>query len=62
MPPYSYLLCFVLFLMWAIFKDFLEFDTILLPLYVLVFWLRGRWDLGYPTTDQSHTPCWKVKS
>ena len=34
MPPYSYLLCFVLFLMWAIFKDFLEFDTILLPLYV----------------------------
>ena len=62
MPPYSYLLCFVLFLMWAIFKDFLEFDTILLPLYVLVFWLRGRWDLGYPTTDRSHTPCWKVKS
>lgn len=30
MPQYSYLLCFVLFLMWAIFKDFLEFDTVLL--------------------------------
>ena len=62
MPPYSYLFRFVLFLMWTIFKDFLEFVAILLPLYVLVFWLQGRWDLGYLTTDRSHTPCWKVKS
>lgn len=45
MPQYSYLLCFVLFLMWAIFKDFLEFDTILLPLYVLVFGCHV--DLGH---------------
>ena len=31
------------FLMWTIVKDFIEFVTILLLFYVLVFWLWGRW-------------------
>ena len=29
--------------MWTIVKDFIEFVTILLLFYVLVFWLWGRW-------------------
>ena len=32
-------------LMWTIFKVFIEFVTILLLLYVLVFWLQGMWVL-----------------
>ena len=31
-------------LMWTIFKVFIEFVTILLLFYVLVFWPRGTWD------------------
>ena len=34
------------FLMWSIFKVFIEFVTILLLLYVLFFWPRGMWDLS----------------
>ena len=45
------------FLMWAIFKVFIEFVTILLLFYVLVFWPRGTWDLSFPTRDQTCTPC-----
>ena len=43
--------------MWTIFKDFIEFVTILLLFYVLVFWPRGMWDLSSPTRDRIHTPC-----
>ena len=45
----------VFFLMWDIFKVFIEFFTILLLLYVLVFWPWGMWDLSAPTSDQIHT-------
>ena len=45
------------FLMWTIFKAFIEFVTTMLLFYVLVFWLRGTWDLSAPTRDQTHTPC-----
>ena len=33
-------------LMWAIFKVFIEFVTILLLFCVLVFWPGGMWDLS----------------
>ena len=32
--------------MWTIFKVSIQFVTILLLFYVLVFWLRGMWDLS----------------
>ena len=32
--------------MWTVFKAFLEFVTVLLLFHVLVFWLRGLWDLS----------------
>ena len=38
-------------------KVFIEFVTILLLFYVLVFWPRGLWDLSSPTRDQTQTPC-----
>ena len=44
------------FLMWTIFQVFIEFVTILLLFYVLVFWPRGMWDLSSPTRDQTLTP------
>ena len=47
----------ILFLTWTIFKVFTEFITILLLFYVLVFWLRGLWDLQSPTRDGTHAPC-----
>ena len=34
--------------MWTIFKVFIEFVTILLLFYVLVFWPQGMWDLPGP--------------
>ena len=40
---------FFFFLMWTIFKVFIEFFTILLPCYVLVFWLQDIWDLSFLT-------------
>ena len=43
-------------LMWTIFKIFIECVTILFLFYVLVFWLRGIWDLSFPTRDQTCTP------
>ena len=33
--------------MQTIFKAFIEFFTLLLPFYVLVFWLCGMWDLNH---------------
>ena len=54
--------------MWTIFKVFIELVTTLLLVYVLVFWLRGLWDLSSPNRDQTHTatsptapPDWKTK-
>ena len=44
------------FLMWTIFKVFIEFVTILLLFYVLVFWPRGMWDLSSPTRNRTRTP------
>ena len=46
--------------MWTILKVFIEFVTILLLFYVLVFWSRGMWD-----PDQGSNPhalLWTVKS
>ena len=43
----------IFFLMWAIFKVFTEFVTILLLFYVLVSWLQGTWDPSSPTRDQT---------
>ena len=39
------------------FLVFIEFVTILLLVYVLVFWPLGMWDLSTPTRDQIWTPC-----
>ena len=52
-------ICFFLkiFLMWTIFKVFIEFVTILLLFYVSVFWPRGMWDLSSTTRDWTCTPC-----
>ena len=47
--------------MWTIFKVFTEFVTILLLIYVLDFWLRGRWDLNTWTRYPTHTGRWSLK-
>ena len=44
--PVHLLLLLKIFLMWTIFKDFIECITILLLFYVLLFWLRGMWDFN----------------
>ena len=44
-------------LTWTIFKVFIEFVTVFLLVYVLVFWPTGMWDLSTLTWDQTHTPC-----
>ena len=44
-------MCFVLFfffLMWAIFKVFIEFVTVLLLFYVFVFWPRQAYEILAP--------------
>ena len=43
--------------MWTVFKVFIEFVTIVLLFYVLVFWPRGMWDLSSLTRDWTCTPC-----
>ena len=49
----------IFFLMWTIFKVFIEFVTILLLFPVLDFWLWGMWDLSSLTWCQTCTPsCW----
>ena len=48
---------FFFFLMWTIFKFFIEFVTILLLFYVLVFCPWGMWNLNSPTRDFTHTSC-----
>ena len=45
------------------FKVFIKFVTVMLLLYVLVFWPRSRWDLSSPHQRwNSHTLHGKVKS
>ena len=56
LPSWNFFLK-IFFLMWTIFKVIIEFVTILLLFYVLVFWPWGMWDLSSPTRDQTHTPC-----
>ena len=46
-----------IFLMWTIFKVFIEFVTLLLLFYVLVFWPWGMRDPSSPTRDRTCTPC-----
>ena len=41
---------------WTIFKVFIEFVTILLLFYVLVFWPQGMWDLSSLTRNWTRTP------
>ena len=43
--------------MWTIKKNFVEFVTVLLLFYVLVFWLWGMLDLNSLTRDWTGTPC-----
>ena len=38
-------------------KIFIEFITVLLLFYVLVFWPQGMWNLNSLTRDQTHKPC-----
>ena len=42
--------------MWTIFKVFIEFVTVLLLFYILVFGPCSTWDLSFPTRDQTCTP------
>ena len=42
--------------MWTTFNVFIEFVTILLLFYVLVFWPRGMRDLSSPTRVKTRTP------
>ena len=42
--------------MWTTFKVFIEFVTMLLLFYVLLFWQGGMWDLSFLTRDQMSTP------
>ena len=56
-PPHQFYFKIFFFSMWTIFKVFIEFVTILLLFYVLVFWSRGMWDLSSPTRDRTRTPC-----
>ena len=50
--------CFLrFFLRWTNFKVFIEFVTILLLFYVLVFWPQAMWDLSSLTRDWTRGPC-----
>ena len=44
---------FFFFLMWIICKASVEFVTLLLLFYVLVFWSVVMWDLSFPTRDRT---------
>ena len=48
---------FKIFLVWTIFKVFIEFVTTLLLFYILVFWPQDTWDLSFPIKDRTHTLC-----
>ena len=51
-----------IFLTCTIFKVFIEFVTVLLLFYVLVFHSWGLWDLRSPTRHQTWTPCSEKQS
>ena len=54
---------FFFYLMWTIFKDFIEFVPVLLLFHILVFWPRGMWDFKSPIRDRTlHSLQWKAKS
>ena len=42
---------FLCFFMWTTFKVFIEFVTILLLFYILVFWPGSMWDLNFLTRN-----------
>ena len=50
-----------IFLMWTIFKVFIEFITRLLPFHGLAFWPQGMWDLHFPTRDWAYILCSSVQ-
>ena len=53
------------FLMWTIFKAFIEFVTLLFLFYVLVFWPGGMWDQDQDHSQPGSEPTslhWKAKS
>ena len=55
----AFYLLFILFgflKMWTAFKVFIEFATVLLLFYVLVFWPKGMWDLSSLTKNRACTP------
>ena len=56
-PHFVLFLGLFVFLMWTIFKDFIEFDTILLLFYALVFWPQDMWDLSSLMSDGTCTLC-----
>ena len=44
-------------------KVFIEFVTIPLLFYILLFWLQGMWNLKSPTRELNPHPLhWKAKS
>ena len=47
--------------MWTIFKVFIEFITILLMFYVLLFffWPQGMWDLSSHSGVEPTPPAWE---
>ena len=61
--PVDSLAVIFFFLMWTIFKVFIEFVTVLLLFYVLVFWPRGVWDLNsHDKVLNPHLLHWKATS
>ena len=54
--PIAILFIVLNFLMWTIFKVFIEFVTILF-VFCFGFWLQDTWDLSSLNRDWTHTPC-----
>ena len=50
--------CFCLFVCFDVghLKSLIDFVTIVLLFYVLIFWLQGIWDLSSPARDQTPSP------
>ena len=55
--PETFFSDFFFFLMWTIFKVFIEVVTVRFLFHDLVFWPQVMWDLNSPTRNQTHTPC-----
>ena len=56
-PNFSSFFFFLFFDVGHSLKVFIEFVTVLLLFYVLVFWPRGMWDLSSLTRDWTCPPC-----